>query len=305
VSLTLPPGLALSPGPLTLTNFQRRGVSQADPAELLSFGTAPLYYGIDETCEVANLPVEALDAMESDEVLVQLLERRMRGTPDLAARPEHFDEDTVPAWETSCVDPPATMRRLWFRAEDRELGVLVVVGDDADPALVAESWSALDSIEIEPMANTREVVELDVPADMQWLGRSERTDAAVEAIPFEAYPWFQIDHWDGGTPAGGDRFVTLVVASGADDWLSRSITPGLAADLAAAPDGVAHDSDEAGFVYWSRDEPLRWIWWKPSEDTTALLIGYDVTDEELEAIVASAQWAPRRIETECFRLMVV
>ena len=308
LSVTLQPGWALAPGPLTLTNFQRQGVSQADPAEVLSFGTAPLYYGIDRTCEVANLPVETLDAMESDEVLVQVLERRLRSTPDLPPRPDHFDETTVPEWTNSCADPPATMRRLWFRTDgggdpemEREIGVLVVTGDAAPQATVAELWATLDGMDIEPMPNTRQVLELTVPEDLPSFVRTERSDAALDAIPFDAYPWFQIDSW---RPYGAGSYgpsLMLVVARADGDWLSRSIAPDLPLELTVAPEGVTHDADEFPLLAIHRDRsdgPMRWRWWTPEEGYIAFLMGTNVTEEELASLTASAQWVERRIEPD-------
>lgn len=314
LSVTLQPSWVLAPGPLTLTNFQRGAVSMADPAEVFSFGTGPLYYGIDPTCEVANLPVATLDAMAPDEVLVQLLERRLRGTPDLPLRPEHFNEETVPGWENSCADPPATMHRLWFKADgggdpamEREIGVLVVIGDTAPQATVDELWATLDAMEIEPMANTREVLQLEVPDDFRQFVRTERSDAALDAIPFAAYPWFQIDSWEGGEGnITGDRWLVVAVARDPGvEWLERTVTPDLAEELTASPNGVTHDADEIPMLGIERErggEPMRWRWWVPEEGYVALAIGIDVTAEEIESVTASASWADRRIEPGAFWL---
>jgi hypothetical protein len=200
VTVDLPPGWNVAPAPLT--------DQPADPSEILSVGTGPLVFGGHQTCDLPSTPNAAIEAMSARDVLVQLVERRVdpgAGPPD---RPDHLGASVIKPWNADgrCFDAPATYYWGAFRDAStgqgdpgREIYAFVAMGNSASLSRQAQVWQVLDRMKFEARSRTREVLEptaspLGLPRTHQWV----RSDEAIDAVPFEAYPWFQISTWSNG-----------------------------------------------------------------------------------------------------------
>jgi hypothetical protein len=145
VSVSLPPGWAAAPAPLTRTT---------DPREVLAVGTFPLRY---RPSGCTHLPTSALEDLGAADALVLLMERGLdpaASWPDFPPRPDHFGPELGGASEAAACAPGARFADHFFgvTAAGRHFHVEVAFGPRASAATQAQAWGILDDLRVDPNA---------------------------------------------------------------------------------------------------------------------------------------------------------